>query len=121
LWTGNFKDLDEGPESYQFNPTVWEAIGSATAASGSTIPSAFGARPPNVADDKMACTADTWSFWILYLGPVLLRNKLTKQTYYDHFIDLVKLIHICLQFKISKDDIKTLRTGFQNWVEKYKK
>ena len=39
-------------------PKVWEAAGIATAASGSTIPSAFSARPPNVCDDKMACTAD---------------------------------------------------------------
>jgi hypothetical protein len=65
--------------------------------------------------------ADTWSFWTLYLGPVLLHNKFTKRPYYDHFIDLVKLTHICPQFEISKDDIKTLRIRFQNWVEKYEK
>jgi hypothetical protein len=100
-------------------PKVWEAIGTATAASGSTIPSAFGARPPNVCGDKMACTADTWSFWMLYLGPVLLSKRFQRRVYFDHFIELVKLIHICLQFKISATEISTLREGFQNWVLKY--
>jgi len=32
LWTGQFKGLDEGDGSYEFNPKVWEAIGTATAA-----------------------------------------------------------------------------------------
>ncbi|TFK62275.1 hypothetical protein BDN72DRAFT_751543, partial [Pluteus cervinus] len=75
LWTGNYKDLDAGKGNYHLSKNVWEAIGAATANSGSTIPSAFGARPPNIADDKQSGTADTWSFWMLYLGPVLLSQK----------------------------------------------
>ena len=71
LWTG----LDEGSGSYEFNPKVWEAIGAASAAAGSTVPGAFGARPWNVTDDKTTCTADMWSFWMLYLSPVLLNRK----------------------------------------------
>jgi hypothetical protein len=49
LWTGNFKGLDDGRESYQLSQSIWEAIGEATATSGSTIPSAYGARIPNIA------------------------------------------------------------------------
>jgi hypothetical protein len=119
LWTGEFKGLDEGSGDYHLMPKVWEAVGAATAAAGSTIPSAFAARPPNVCDDKMACTADTWSFWMLYLGPVLLSKRFQRRVYFDHFIELVKLIHICLQFKISATEIATLRNGFQEWVLKY--
>ena len=74
LWTGNFKDLDEATGDYVLYPQVWEAIGQATAASGSTIPSAYGAWPQNVAQDKSQINADSWSFWALYLGPVLLRG-----------------------------------------------
>jgi hypothetical protein len=89
-------------------PKVWEAIGTATAASGSIIPSAFGAQPPNVCNNKMACTADTWSFWMLYLGPVLLSKGFQRQVYFNHFIELVKLIRTCIQFKISTTEISTL-------------
>jgi len=119
LWTGEFKGIDEGTGSYHLAPAVWEAIGMATAASGSTIPSAFGARPPNVENNKMACSAESWSFWTLYLGPVLLAHKFQNSKYYKHFVDLVKLLHICLQFNISDDEIETLRTGFIAWVESY--
>jgi hypothetical protein len=119
LWTGKFKNLDEGNGSYELNPKIWEAIGAATASSGPSIPLAFGARPPNVADDKSATTADTWSFWMLYLGPVLLSRRFKNQVYFNHFIELVKLIQICLQFEITMDEISTLRVGFEKWVEKY--
>lgn len=63
LWTGKFKGLDEGCESYKLGPGVWEAIGEAMKASGATIPSAYAtARPQNVAEDPSACTVDSWSF-----------------------------------------------------------
>jgi hypothetical protein len=119
LWTRKFKDLDEGSGSYELPPKVWEAIGAATAAAGSTIPSSFGARPPNVADERSATTADTWSFWTLYLGPILLRQRFNSQKYYDHFVDLVKLLNICLQYEYSAVDIETMHVGFIAWVKKY--
>ena len=72
LWTGKFKDLHQGTGDYVLSPQVWEAIGEATAASGSTIPSAYGAQPQNVTQDKSQINADSWSFWAMYLGPVLL-------------------------------------------------
>jgi Transposase family tnp2 len=120
LWTGKFKGLDKGTRQYHLMPKVWEAIGTATTASGLIIPYVFGAQPPNFCDDKMACTADTWSFWMLYLGPVLLSKRFQRQVYFDHFIELVKFIHICIQFKISTAKISTLQEGFQNWVLRYK-
>lgn len=120
LWTGDFKGLDVGSGTYQFEKQVWDAIGDATAASGSTIPSCYtSARPPNVASNRSATTADSWSFWTLFLGPVLLRRRFTHQKYYDHFVDLVVLLHICLQFTITAADIVRLREGFALWVEKF--
>ncbi|KAJ7028358.1 hypothetical protein C8F04DRAFT_1291327 [Mycena alexandri] len=121
MWTGNYKGLDVGSGSYELNPTVWDTIGAATAASGSTIPTAFGARPPNVAKDRTACTAETWSFWLLYLGPVLLHNKFENRIYYNHFVELVQLINICLQFEYTPADIAKVRTGLAAWVEQYEK
>ena len=121
LWTGNFKGLDEGTGEYEFQPKVWEAIGAATAAAGATIPSVFGARPPNLATNKAAYSAETWSFWTIYLGPILLRRRFRHQRYYNHFIELVKLLQICLQFEISTEEVQTVREGFIKWVEDYEK
>jgi len=119
LWTGKFKGLDEGCEQYELDSSVWDAIGAASATSGSTIPSAFGARPPNFMTQKSACSAETWSFWTLFLGPILLRKRFRKRKYYDHFIGFVKLINMCLQFEISDDEIDVIRAGFIKWVMEY--
>ena len=119
LWTGKFKGLDEGREQYQLNSSTWDAIGTTTAASGSTIPSAFGARPPNFMTQKSACSAETWSFWTLFLRPILLCRRFRKCKYYDHFIDFVKLINMCLQFEISDDEIDVIQVGLIKWVKEY--
>jgi hypothetical protein len=119
LWTGEFKGLDEGSEEYEFMPKVWQAIAAAGAATGSTIPSSFGARVPNLATNKSACSAEVWSFWTLYLGPVLLRQRFHRTHYYNHFVRLVKLLHICLQFEITMDEIQTVQRGFSKWVTEY--
>lgn len=119
LWTGQFKGLDTGSEDYELDPAIWEAIGAASAASGDSIPYVFGPRPPNVASDKTSWTADTRSFWIQYVAPVLLQGRFKHRKYYDHFILLVKLIRKCLQFEITELEVEEIRAGFIQWVQKY--
>ncbi|KAF9471530.1 hypothetical protein BDN70DRAFT_909338 [Pholiota conissans] len=121
-WTGEFKGLGEGSGSYILKKSAWQAIGTATAASGSTISSAYGNHVPNIVTDSTFCTAETWSFWTLYLGPVLLKHCFPPDTkYFSHFIKLVCLLNICLQFKILKAEISHVCTGFIKWVQEYEK
>ena len=120
FWTGKFKELDEGQESYHLGPGVWEAIGEATKTSGATVPAAYAtARTHNIAEDMSACMADSWSFWALCLGPVLLRGRFSKDVYYKHFIVFIKLLRKCLQFEISRDELSEIRDGFQYWVKTF--
>ncbi len=119
LWTGQFKGLDEGMGSYHFNGDIWDAIGAAMAASGLTILGAFGQCPPNVTNNESACTVDLWCFWMLYIAPVLLSRKFNNPVYFNHFVELAKLVNICLQFEISREDVTAVWQGFINWVEKY--
>jgi len=121
FWTGEFKGLDEGVGEYQLLPNVWKAIGTVTAAAGSTIPSVFGVWPPDPATRRSSYSAEAWSFWTLYLGPVLLRRRFRKKQYYTHFIELVKLLQICLQFEITTKEIQIIHDGFIKWVEDYEK
>ncbi|KAF5370298.1 hypothetical protein D9758_006954 [Tetrapyrgos nigripes] len=117
-WTGQFKGLDDGFGGYQFAEGVWTAIGAATAASGDLIPSCFGQRPPDVSDDRQALTAESWSFWLQYIGPVVLRGQLPDAVF-THFVQFAKLVGLCLQFEYTKEDIRKIRLGFANWVYKY--
>lgn len=118
-WTGEFKGLDDGEEEYSFPKAVWEAVGAATASSGSTIPSAYGTRVPNLSGSRANVSAEMWSFWTLYLGPILLRRRFLHRKYFIHFSNLVRLLNICLQFEISEEEIEEVRTGFIKWVTEY--
>ncbi|KAI9434550.1 hypothetical protein BJY52DRAFT_1231174 [Lactarius psammicola] len=41
-WTYDFKGLGQGNEHYELSKVIWEGIGTLTASSGSTTPSAYG-------------------------------------------------------------------------------
>ncbi|GLB44025.1 hypothetical protein LshimejAT787_1502090 [Lyophyllum shimeji] len=119
-WTGTFKELDEGREHYEIPKTVWDAVGSeATAQSGNTIPSAYGSRVPHIATDRASMSAEMWSFWALYIGPVLLRWQFQRPKYFEHFVLLMRLMHICLQFEVDDEQLYVLRKGFIKWVTEY--
>ena len=120
-YTGDFKGLDTGTESYELPKSVWEAIGDAAAQSGDTIPSDFGARMPNIPTERSSMTAETWSFWIVYLGPILLRDRFSKPIYYKHFAKLSRLVRLCMSYEMKRSDIKLIRDGFIEWVEEYEK
>jgi hypothetical protein len=119
LWTTSFKGLDSGSEDYALTSSVWSAIGVASDQSGDFIPTAMGPQPFNVATESSHWTADSRSFWTLYLAPTLLARRFKKQRYYDHFIDLVVLLNTCLKFDYSTTDIDAIRHGFIKWVEEY--
>jgi len=118
LWSGNFKDLNKD-QPFVFGKTVWEAIGTTATASRSTMPSSYGAAVPNVATDRSTFSAEAWSQWALFVGPVVLNGCSPHRRYYDHFCDLIKLINFCLKFEFSKEDISKIREGFIRWVKKY--
>lgn len=77
---------------------------------------------PNVATNSGSyISAEMWSFWSLYLGPILLRRRFKNTKYYDHFISLVELLNICLQFEITSAQIEQIEVGFIHWVQDYEK
>ena len=121
LWTNDYKDLDTGTGSYTINAAVWDAIGTATAMASNTIPSAYSARLGSISGDRSTFTADNYSFWALYIGPVLLQRKFSHRRYYDHFVQLVQLLHICLKFEYTVGDIRAIREGFVDWVVTYER
>jgi len=121
LWTGEYKGIGEVKENYRIDSSVWKAVGAEGTASGSTIPSVYSHRIPDVSKKGSYLSADMWSFWTLYLAPVLLRNHFKKPKYFTHFIELVHLLHICMQFEISAVEIEELQTGFKKWVEDYQR
>jgi hypothetical protein len=119
FWTGEFKDISHHDEGYVLAPTVWEAIGEATVNAGKTIPAAFGSRVPNIGSEKAQMIAETHSIWTLYIAPTLLKGHFVHPQYYKHFMELVRLLMLCLEFEITQDQVNDLERGFQSWVQEY--
>ena len=82
-----------------------------TAACGTTILAVFGAPVPNIATKQSQMTTEMYANWTLYIAPIMLRGRFKKPKYYKHFMQLVKLIELCLAFKIDE--------GFKSWVQGY--
>ncbi|KDQ11624.1 hypothetical protein BOTBODRAFT_82830, partial [Botryobasidium botryosum FD-172 SS1] len=122
LWTGKFAPLkQDSGQPYHIQKTVWDAIGKATEEAGSTIPSVFGCRVPNIAERRSEFSAEAYSIWTTFLGPVLLRKQFDNEAYYRHFCKLVRLLNICLRYELTVKDMSDLRKGFADWVLEYER
>lgn len=120
LWTGKFKDFPPD-DKFVLPLTIWDAISEAGRQSKDTIPSSFGAAVPNISSQRSQMTAETWSFWATYIAPVVLRRRFRHEVYYRHFVSLVKLIKLCLQYEYTEDDISKIEEGFIDWVQQFEK
>jgi len=118
-YAGTFKDLDCGIEDYELSKEVWSEICAAGVASGDTVPTSFGSRMPNLETERSSMTAEAWGFWAMYLAPILLRNRFSQRRYYDHFLKIVRLVHKCISFELTQDEVSEIRQGFQDWVLEY--
>ncbi|XP_006458586.1 hypothetical protein AGABI2DRAFT_141379 [Agaricus bisporus var. bisporus H97] len=105
FWTGSFKDLDHQNRGYVIRPDVWKEIGARTAASKTTIPSAFGVPVPNIAQQQGQMTLE------MFEQPI----------YYTHFMRLVQLLKMCLEFEITEEMLDQIDGGFRSWVVDYER
>ncbi|KAG8909208.1 hypothetical protein FRC03_000179 [Tulasnella sp. 419] len=107
IWMGTYKNLDEDKGSYVIESGIWETIGKEMVASNKTIPAAFNRSMPNITTNMSDFTAESWSWWICYLAPILLRGRL-DDIYYQHLLELRDIILICLQFEITYNKVDEL-------------
>jgi len=119
FWSGNYKGMDEG-QPYVLRPNIWQAIGATSAEATKLIPLLFGASIPDLAKDCLYFTSSTWSMWSLFIAPTVLQGRFPKDCYYNHFCSLVRILNLCLQFEISKEDINDIELGIRKWVVDYK-
>ena len=85
----------------------------------STLITTFGSQVPNIASESTQIIVETYSIWMLYIAPVLLKGHFLNQCYYKHFKELVQLLTLCLEVEITQDKVNDLEIGFPNWVKGY--
>ena len=119
FWTAKFKDLNHEGKSYVIAPRIWSEVGAMTAKCSATIPAVFGASVPNIATKQSQMTAEMYANWTLYIAPVVLHGRFEKDKYYKHFMQLVKLLKLCLLFEIDETTLNQIDEGFKSWVQGY--
>ena len=108
-----------GTEDYILEAHVWQAIGAACNTSGNTIPSVFGCRIPDLSRDCYQTSAESTLLFTTLVAPALLCQQFKHPKYYHHFIKLVQLINLCLDFEIACEHIQNICQGFAHWVTEY--
>ncbi|QRV90366.1 Transposase family tnp2 [Ceratobasidium sp. AG-Ba] len=108
LWIGKHPSVrTAGCEDYLISTEDWEAIGLETEAATKHIPSYFTRKLPNIQSEWRLFCGESWSFWVLYIGPIVLRERLPKR-YYKHFMELVSIIKCLIQFENTTERIEQL-------------
>ncbi|KAG8748748.1 hypothetical protein FRC12_013808 [Ceratobasidium sp. 428] len=117
-WTGEFKKLDQGTGNYQLSKEVWKEIGVLTKQATCTIPAAFVGTLPDIAEDQVLFKAEGYSFWVQYIAPILLLDRL-PQPYYEHFLLMRDIIILCVQLNITTAQLDELERMTHRWVIQY--
>jgi hypothetical protein len=122
LWTGRYKDMDQGKESVCLSRALFgKIIGKETVAAGSTIPSSFGRRTPNIATEIHLFTAEDWGFWFVEIAPHVLKYRFPKEKFYNHFMKLNYILRQTSKFSLTEDDVEDLRVRIIDYVQEYEK
>ena len=120
-WTNRFKHLKNGHFDYVISPDNWKEIGRETAEAIKNILASFVRVLGNIGQDPSGFTAESWSFWFIYVAPIILKNRFPKTRYYKHMLSLVKILKTTLKYEISRKEIDDLEEEIVRWVEKYEK
>lgn len=70
--------------------------------------------------DMAYWTAESFSYFLLFLGPIVLKDRLPF-VYYRHFLKLSDLGRKITRVEIETQIMPELRQGLGEWVREYEK
>lgn len=114
LWRGQYKGLDEGTGNYVIPENVWKEIGAETQAAVKLLPAAFVRSMPNIESDFNSYTAEDCAFWLTWLAPYLLENRL-PEPYYSHLLRYIKIIKMCTDFNMTRAQHAEMASEMYAW------
>jgi len=120
LWRGEFKGLDASTGNYIIPAPIWERIGIETRNAVKSIPASFVRSIPNIDTDFGNFTAEDSAFWMTWLVPYLLADRLPSP-YYEHLLELVNIVKTCTGFGITKEEHAKLSVDIFKWRLEYER
>lgn len=66
-------------------------------------------------------TAKKWSFFTLYIAPIVLHGLFPHPQYYKHFTDLLPILHLLIALELSEHGVLEVERGLCKWVKEYER
>jgi hypothetical protein len=120
LWQGKFKNIDTDSDSYRISDSAWTQIGQETIAANRTIPASMVGLLPDIFLDSSNYTAETWHFWMVWIAPYLLCNRMDS-VYYRHHLLLVNFVKDCVAFTITPELLQSIHKNIIDWNTEYER
>ncbi|KAF8595661.1 hypothetical protein BDV93DRAFT_574581 [Ceratobasidium sp. AG-I] len=119
LWTNTYDGVrGAGSENYLISADDWDAIGRETEAATDLIPAKFIRRLPNIKTSLGLYCAESWSFWLVHVGPIVLRKRLADK-YYNHYLELVDILKVLLESENTVERMDELRGQVIGYVKRF--
>lgn len=120
LWQGKFKNLDLEQEPFRISDSIWSLIGKETVAANRTIPATMVRLLPDIFQDSGGFNAETWHFWMVWIAPYLLYNRMDP-IYYRHHLLLVNFVKDCVAFTITPEILRGIHQNIIDWNTEYER
>lgn len=130
LWEGKYKAAQitqtvggslgtASNEDYVIPEHTWKVMNAEVSHSNKSVPSQI-CRGISSLTTRGFWTAETYSFFMTHLGPILLKGRLATK-YYQHFLKLSEMARILTQIEIAEDQLEVVESGMRAWVEQFEK
>lgn len=117
-WKGTFKKLSPAGSPYILSDDTWKKIGEETIGSIRTTPSTMIRAMPDIWLHATKYTAESWAFWITWMAPYLLEDRLPAR-HYRHLLLLVDIIKIATSLEITPEMLDELDAKMRQWHAEY--
>lgn len=125
-WRGKYKNEkdDKGKEQadqrgFVLSDAAWEELKSEVAASNTMVPSQF-APYVNPIDRKSYWTAETYSYFMMFLGPIVMKDRLPS-AYYRHFVELSEITKVLVKIDMKRTEADMLTGRLIKWVKDFER
>lgn len=124
LWMGTYKaDLITGQKNatlqqdYVLSASTWKTIEEEIRRSNTMTPNQSVPRVGKIMN-KSYWTAETYSYFLMFLGPIVMKDRLPTK-YYNHFILLSEITKKLTLMEITYRELEQLQKAIVRWVHTF--
>ncbi|KAJ9109972.1 hypothetical protein QFC20_003172 [Naganishia adeliensis] len=119
-------NVTEGDQERLTDPFVidersakWKAMAREVAGANSLVPSSLASRVQDLYS-RGWWTAETYSYFLMFLGPIILKDRLPLE-YYRHFLALSQIARTITRLEIEVVELEPLRKKIAQWALDYER